>query len=115
MDSQGGFSRDILKGDSPGGFSRGILKNPSFGDQQVMSLGIPKRRGTQLRAGWSDSQPVSSVLRSIYATSVDLQNDPFWLHAMSRACRSRVFHLSVVTFNQARPVDSSEIAIMVLR
>ena len=88
MDSQGGFSRGILKGDSPGGFSRGILKNPSFGDQKVMSLGIPKRRGTQLRAGWSDSQPVSSVLRSIYAKSVDLQNDPYWLQPviLQQAC-----------------------------
>ena len=95
-----GFSRGILQGDSPGGFSRGILKNlifdhpslgnpglevlgilvliryppnSSLGGQKVMSLGIPKRRGTQLRAGWSDSQPVSSVLKSIYAKSVALQ------------------------------------------
>ena len=95
-----GFSRGILKVDSPGGFSRGILENlifdrpslgnpglevlgilvliryppnSSFGGQKVMNLGIQKRRGTQLRAGWSDSQPVSSVLRSIYAKSVDLQ------------------------------------------
>ena len=53
-----------------------------------MSLGIPKRRGTQLRAGWSDSQPVSSVLRSIYAKSVDLQNDPYWLQPviLQQAC-----------------------------
>ena len=29
MDSQGGFSRGILKGDSQGGFSRGILKGDS--------------------------------------------------------------------------------------
>ena len=94
-----GFSRGILKVDSPGGFSRGILKNlifghPSFGNpgfevleilvliryppksrfvgQQILNLGIPKRRVTQLRAGWSDSQPVSSVLRSIYAKSVGM-------------------------------------------
>ena len=108
-----GFSRGILKGDSQGGFSRWILKggfsrwilknlifghpslgNPgfevleilvliryppksSFGGQKVMNLGIQKRRGTQLRAGWSDSQPVSSVLGSIYPKSVDLQNDPY--------------------------------------
>ena len=53
-----------------------------------MIFGIQKRRGTQLRAGWSDSQPVSSVLRSIYAKSVDLQNDPYWLQPviLQQAC-----------------------------
>ena len=38
MDSQGGFSRGILKGDSQGGFSRWILKNLIFGHP---SLGNP--------------------------------------------------------------------------
>ena len=46
MDSQGGFSRGILKGDSPGGFSRGILENlifdrPSLGKSRFGSLGNP--------------------------------------------------------------------------
>ena len=89
-DSQGGFSRGILKGDSQEsdfwsskswesrisslgnpGIDK-ISTKPSFGCQKVMNLGIQKRRGTQLRAGWSDSQPVSSVLRSIYAKSVGM-------------------------------------------
>ena len=37
-----------------------------------MNFGIQKRRGTQLRAGWSNFLAVSSRLRSIYAKSVDL-------------------------------------------
>ena len=37
-------------------------------------------------AGWSDAQPMSSVLRSFYVKSVDLQNGQYLLHAMSRAC-----------------------------
>ena len=95
VDSQGGFSRWILKDwilknlffghpslGNPGLEVLEILilirypPNSSFGGQKVMNLGIQKRRGTQLRAGWSDSQPVSSVLRSIYAKSVELIKVP---------------------------------------
>ena len=67
----------------------GSLGNPSvdnisfktkFGNQQLMNLGIQKKRGTQLRARWSDSHAVSSVLRPVYAKSVDLQicRIPYW-------------------------------------
>ena len=53
-----------------------------------MDFGIQKRRGTQLRAGWSNFKARSSHLRSIYAKSVDLQNDPYWLQPviLQQAC-----------------------------
>ena len=47
-----------------------------FGGQKVMNLVIQKRRGMQLRAGWSIFHAVSSHLRSIYAKSVDLLKSP---------------------------------------
>ena len=113
-DSKGGFSRGILKVDSQGGFSRWILKNlifghpslgnpglevleilvliryphkSSFGGQKVMNSGIQKRRGTQLRAGWSDSHAVSSVLRSIYGESVDARRNIIIVIAFSQGAK----------------------------
>ena len=83
LDSHGLDSQESDSRSSKSWESRfGSLGNPSiekisikikFGSQQVMNFGIQKRRGTQLRAGWSNFHAVSSVLRSIYAKSLDLE------------------------------------------
>ena len=57
-----------------------------------MNFGIQKRRGTQLRAGWSNFHAVSSHLRSIYAKSVDLLKGPILCLSLSHPFKASSHH-----------------------